>query len=149
MRIGPGAIARFPVSAPGALFYVGDCHAVQGDGEIVGNGIETSFEIEFTVRILKARKIGWPRGETSNSIFTVGNARPLDQALQHATSEMLEWLREEFGLEPIAVIVKCLFRDFVFSHRFLGVDLAKRLTGFALGGSYNLSLECLVVHFLF
>jgi amidase len=111
---GPGAIARFPVSALGALFYVGDCHAVQGDGEIVGNGIETSFEIEFTVRILKARKIGWPRGETSNSIFTVGNARPLDQALQHATSEMLEWLREEFGLEPIAashILGQCVRYD--------------------------------------
>ena len=99
---GPGAIARFPVSAPGALFYLGDCHAAQGDGEIVGNGIETSFEVEFSVRLLKGRKIGWPRGETTEFIFSVGNARPLDQALQQATSEMLDWLRTDYGLESTA-----------------------------------------------
>lgn len=111
---GPGTVARFPVSAPGALFYLGDCHAAQGDGEIVGNGIETSFEVEFTARVLKARKIGWPRGETQDDIFTIGNARPLDQALQHATSEMLEWLREDFALEAIAtshILGQCVRYD--------------------------------------
>jgi acetamidase/formamidase len=97
----PGTRAQFPVFAPGALFYLGDGHASQGDGEIVGNGIETSFEVEFAVRVLKGRGIGWPRGETLDEIFTVGNARPLDQALQHATSEMLRWLSTDFGLDPV------------------------------------------------
>ena len=87
---------------PGALFYLGDGHACQGDGEIVGTGIETSFEIEFTVRVLKGKQIGWPRGETADDIFTVGNARPLDQALQHATTEMLRWLAADFGLDATA-----------------------------------------------
>ena len=41
---------------------------------------------------LKGKTIGWPRGENADDIFTVGNARPLDQALQHATTEMLRWL---------------------------------------------------------
>jgi amidase len=99
---GAGAIVRFPVFVSGALFYLGDCHAAQGDGEIVGTGIETSCEVEFTVRLLKGLSIGWPRGETSECIFTVGNARPLDQALQHATSEMLEWLRADFRLDSLA-----------------------------------------------
>src|SRR5690606_17125059 len=52
----PGTTAWFPVSVPGALFYLGDGHACQGDGEIVGTGIETSFEMEVTFRVLK-RKI--------------------------------------------------------------------------------------------
>lgn len=95
---GPGTTAWFPVSAPGALFYLGDGHACQGDGEIVGTGVETSFEMEVTFRVLK-RKITWPRGETADDIFTVGNARPLDQALQHATTEMLAWLGEDYGLD--------------------------------------------------
>ncbi len=73
----PGTTAWFPVAVPVALFYLGDGHACQGDGEIVGTGIETSFEMEVTFRVLK-RKITWPRGETSDDIFTVGNARPLD-----------------------------------------------------------------------
>lgn len=97
----PGTTAWFPVSVPGALFYLGDGHACQGDGEIVGTGIETSFEMEVTFRVLK-RTITWPRGETAEDIFTVGNARPLDQALQHATTEMLRWLQEDYGLDPRA-----------------------------------------------
>jgi acetamidase/formamidase len=94
----PGTTAWFPVSVPGALFYLGDGHACQGDGEIVGTGIETSFEMEVTFRVLK-RKITWPRGETADDIFTIGNARPLDQALQHATTEMSRWLGEDYGLD--------------------------------------------------
>lgn len=97
----PGTTAWFPVSVPGALFYLGDGHACQGDGEIVGTGIETSFEMEVIFRVLK-RTITWPRGETATDIFTVGNARPLDQALQHATTEMLHWLGEDYGLDARA-----------------------------------------------
>ena len=31
-----GCSVSFPVFVPGALFFLGDCHAVQGDGEIAG-----------------------------------------------------------------------------------------------------------------
>ncbi len=98
----PGVTAAFPVFVPGALFHLGDGHAVQGDGEIVGTGVETSFEVEFTVRVRKGQRIGWPRGENETDIFTVGNARPLDQAVQHATSELLRWLAEEYGMDTVA-----------------------------------------------
>jgi acetamidase/formamidase len=94
-----GTTAYFPVFAPGALVHVGDGHAIQGDGEIVGTGIEISMEIHFAVRLIKGQRISWPRGENADYIFTVGNARPLDQAVQHATSEMLRWLRESYGLD--------------------------------------------------
>jgi len=93
-----GVTAYFPVFVEGALFHIGDGHAVQGDGEIVGTGIETSFEVEMGLRVIKARKIRWPRGENETHLFTVGNARPLDQATQHATTEMVRWLGE-LGLE--------------------------------------------------
>lgn len=101
-RFGPGTSVWFPVAVSGALFFLGDGHAYQGDGEIVGTGIETSFEMQFTVKVLKGRRITWPRGETATDIFTVGNARPLDQALQHATTEMLKWLGEDYGLDAKA-----------------------------------------------
>jgi len=97
----PGTTAWFPVSVAGALFYLGDGHACQGDGEITGTGIETSFEMQVTLTVLK-RTIIWPRGETDRDIFTIGNARPLDQALQHATTEMQRWLGEDYGLAPRA-----------------------------------------------
>ncbi len=100
-RFGPGTSVRFPVSAPGALFFIGDCHAVQGDGEIVGTGVETSYEVTVRLTIDK-RPINWPRGETERDIFTIGNARPLEDALQFATTEMVLWLAEDYGLDVSA-----------------------------------------------
>lgn len=100
---GPGCSVSFPVSVSGALFFLGDCHAIQGCGEISGTGVETSCEVEVRLTVEKGRTIGWPRGETADRIFTIGNARPLDQALQHATTEMAARLREEYGLSDVAV----------------------------------------------
>ncbi len=97
-----GASLYFPVFAPGALLHLGDGHAVQGDGELVGTGIEISFDVRFTVTLHKGKEIHWPRGENDAYIFTLGNARPLDQALQHATTEMLIWLQEDFGFDAYA-----------------------------------------------
>jgi amidase len=97
-----GTSFYFPVFAPGALLCLGDGHAVQGDGEVVGTGIEISFDVRFTVYLHKGKQIHWPRGENTESIFTLGNARPLDQALQHATTEMLGWLQEDYGLDAYA-----------------------------------------------
>ena len=66
---------------------------------IVGTGIEISFDAQFTVNLLKSKSIHWPRGENEHTIFTVGNARPLDQAVQHATTEMIRWLKADYGLD--------------------------------------------------
>lgn len=93
-----GVTVYLPVYEEGALFHLGDGHAVQGDGEITGTGIEVSFDVEFTVNLIKERTIGWPRAENDDYMMTVGNARPLEQALQHATTEMVKWL-EELGLQ--------------------------------------------------
>jgi amidase len=93
-----GVTVFFPVFAEGALFHLGDGHAVQGCGEIVGTGVEISLDVRFTVRVLKGKTIGWPRGESATHLFCIGNARPLDQALQHATTEMLTLLKEDYGL---------------------------------------------------
>ncbi|HZU14970.1 MAG TPA: acetamidase/formamidase family protein [Chloroflexota bacterium] len=97
--LGQGVTVYFPVFVPGALLHLGDAHAVQGDGEIVGTGVEVSCEVRFTVDLIKGRAPSWPRGENSEYIFTLGNARPLDQALQHATTEMTRWLVDEYGLD--------------------------------------------------
>jgi amidase len=99
---GPGARVWFPVAVPGALFFLGDCHAIQGDGEIVGTGVETAMEVEVRLSVVKRRAQTWPRGENAEAIFTVGNARPLEQALQHATTEMLDWLMADYGLSAVA-----------------------------------------------
>ena len=96
-------VRTLPVGMPAtSLFFLGDAHATQGDGEIVGTGIETCFEVEVRLTVEKGRKLVWPRGENETEIFSAGNARPLDQALQHATSEMLDWLESDYGLDTVA-----------------------------------------------
>jgi acetamidase/formamidase len=94
-----GTKVYFPVFAPGALFHIGDGHAVQGDGEIVGTGIEVPFDVRFTVDLVKDSSVSWPRAVDATWLMAVGNARPLDQCVQHATTEMLTWLQRDFGLD--------------------------------------------------
>jgi acetamidase/formamidase len=100
-----GVTVYFPVFVPGALLHLGDGHAIQGDGEIAGTGIEISMDVRVTVRVIKGKHISWPRGESAEHIFTVGNARPLDQCVQHATTEMLRWLQEDYGMDAIGASI--------------------------------------------
>ena len=67
----------------------------------MGTGIEISLDVQFTVKVLKGKRSYWPRGENDETIFTAGNARPLDQATQHATTEMLRWLQDDYGFDKI------------------------------------------------
>lgn len=109
-----GTTVYFPVFEPGALLFVGDGHAAQGCGEIVGSGIEISMDVRVTVRVLKGKMIGWPRGENATDIFTVGCARPLDQCVQHATTEMLKWLQADYGLDSLGanlLLAQCVRYD--------------------------------------
>ena len=109
-----GVTVYFPVFADGALFHVGDGHALQGDGEIVGSGIEVSMDVEFTVEVLKGKTISWPRAEDAEFVMAVGNARPLDQAVQHATTELMHLLAEDHGLDyraSSALLGQCIRYD--------------------------------------
>lgn len=100
-RLTAGSTVYFPVFEAGALLFLGDGHANQGDGEIVGNGIETSMDVKFTVNVIRGQTIGWPRGEDDAYIFTIGNAKPLELAVKYATTEMLRWLRHDYGLNDV------------------------------------------------
>ncbi len=59
-RIAEGATVWLPVHHPGALLYVGDGHALQGDGEPLGTAVETSMDIDFTVHLRKGGRTGRP-----------------------------------------------------------------------------------------
>ena len=67
-------------------------------GEIIGTGIEISFDVTFTVRLMKGKHICSPRAEDETHIMAVGNARPLDQCVEHASTEMIRFLEEDYGL---------------------------------------------------
>jgi amidase len=105
-EIGEGAAVLLPVYHAGAFLYLGDGHALQGDGEPTGSGIEISMEIEFTCEIRKNAKLTGPRVETADYIISIGSQpefkSSLDQSLRMATSDMLSWLIDSYQLEPWA-----------------------------------------------
>jgi amidase len=95
--IGEGATVYLPIFHNGAYFYFGDGHALQGDGEICGSGLETTMTVTFQFELIKGKKIDWPRIETSDHIMTVGSVRPLSDALRIAAVEMIEWVASDHG----------------------------------------------------
>src|SRR5437016_3244896 len=93
-----GVKLMLPVNEPGALLFVGDGHARQGEGEVAGTGLETSMDVDFTVDVIKKKAIGWPRLETDTHVMVLGSARPLLEAFQHATTELQKWLMADYGM---------------------------------------------------
>ena len=105
-RINEGATVFLPVYHPGGLLFVGDGHALQGDGEATGTGIETSLDVEVVVDLKKGAKLTGPRVETDQEIISIGSqpefASALDNGLKIATTDMVQWLTNDYGLEPWA-----------------------------------------------
>jgi len=93
-----GVTVMLPVNEPGALLFFGDGHALQGEGEVVGTGLETSMDVEFSVAVVKKSPIQWPRLENDTHIMVLGSERSLIEALQQATSELHRWLMQDYGL---------------------------------------------------
>jgi len=98
-----GATVYLPVSVPGALLYVGDGHAAQGDGELNGNALETSMDVEFTVDVIPGKGVRGPRVESATHIMAMGLAGSLDDAFREATASMAGWLTDEYKLTPSEV----------------------------------------------
>ena len=96
-----GTTVYLPVFHEGAYFYFGDGHALQGDGEICGSGLETTMDVTLQFDLIKGRKIRWPRMEDAQDIMVAGSARPLVDAFRIAQVELIEWLVDEYGFEKI------------------------------------------------
>ena len=99
-EISDGATVYLPVSNPGALLYLGDAHALQGDGELNGNALETSMDVEFTVDVIAGKGLPGPRVETASEIMSLGLSGSLDDAFREATSNMAGWLMSDYKLTP-------------------------------------------------
>ncbi len=102
-EIAEGATVYLPVSVPGALLYLGDGHAAQGDGELNGNALETSMDVEFTVDVIPGKRPPGPRVESATHIMAAGYAGSLDECFREATENMAEWLIDSYKLTPSEV----------------------------------------------
>jgi acetamidase/formamidase len=97
-RIREGTVVYLPVFQKGALLFVGDGHAVQGDGELTGNALETSLDLEFRVELIRGESAGAVRAEDAESRMAMGIGGSLNDALQQATTNMARWLERDFRL---------------------------------------------------
>ena len=93
-----GATIYLPVFVDGALLMMGDIHAAQGHGEIIGGGIETSGKIQCTITAIKGGTIPAPRLRDDSHLTAIGVAGELRAAVQEAYAHLLDWLTEGFGL---------------------------------------------------
>ena len=98
-EIKEGATVYLPIFHEGALFYFGDGHAVQGEGEIAGTGLEATMDVILQFDLIKDKPIDWPRIEDDEFIMVVGSARPLIDAFRLAHVELIEWLEEDYGFD--------------------------------------------------
>ncbi|MBL8237898.1 MAG: acetamidase/formamidase family protein [Bryobacterales bacterium] len=97
-----GTTVLLPVFHAGALLFFGDGHALQGDGEAIGSGVETSLDVTITVTLRKKTNLASVRAETADYVISIGSKpdATLNQTLDLALADMLRWLIEETGMEP-------------------------------------------------
>lgn len=95
--MGPDAVVYLPVSAPGGLLYLGDCHAIQGDGELCGVALEIPATVEVQIDLIKDYPLAWPRLENETSLMAIGSARPLEDAARIAYRELVRWVAALLG----------------------------------------------------
>jgi amidase len=95
-----GTTIYLPVFAQGALLFIGDGHAAQGDGELTGDALETSMDVEFTVDLIRFQSTEAPRAEDPEYLMSSGIANSLSEALQASTTQLVNWLQRDYKVDP-------------------------------------------------
>jgi acetamidase/formamidase len=102
-----GNTVHLPVNVRGALLYIGDGHAAQGDAEVCGVAAEVPTSGVLTVGLIKGRSVSTPRIENGEWLMSVGSARPMEDAARIAFYDLVTWLSQEHGLDRMAAYQLC------------------------------------------
>ena len=133
--VAPGAIIYLPVNKAGGYLYLGDCHAIQGDGELCGVAMEMPATVELQVDLIKGHGNGWPQLETEDVMMFIGSARPLEDAARIAYRELVRWLAAETGQSEtdaymlLTMCGKVRLGNMVDPKYTLGASIAKTYVG--------------------
>jgi acetamidase/formamidase len=98
--VAPGNQVLLPIHHPGALFYLGDVHASQGDTEFTGTAAETMATVRVKLDVLKGKRVPWLRILKPDALVAVYAYRPLEVAVETATVYLMDWLINDFGFTP-------------------------------------------------
>lgn len=111
--IRPGTRTLIPCYHKGALLYVGDVHACQGDTEFYGTAMEARSAVTIRCRVIKGRSRPFVRLEKEESLIALACARPLEEAVWRASIQLMEWLIEDYGCsERMAYLLLGVNPDF-------------------------------------
>lgn len=100
-KIGAGTVLYLPVAVPGALLSMGDLHALMGDGEVFGCGMEIAGTVTVRVSVLKENPIPTPFLITRDAVITIQSAATVFEAGKTAARLMEEFVRRVTGLEEV------------------------------------------------
>ncbi|MBL8642307.1 MAG: acetamidase/formamidase family protein, partial [Rhodospirillaceae bacterium] len=100
-----GVTLYLPVWHTGALIFLGDAHARQAHGEVAGQGLETSMDVEFQVTLIKNQILTQPWAENADYVMVSGIAGSMQGALQRATTGLSTWLKRTYQLDDSEVAV--------------------------------------------
>ena len=126
-RLGIGSSLYLPVQVPGALFYSGDPHCAQGNGEVALTAIECSLTPTFELVLHKEMPLEQPMGETKDAWIAVGLDEDLDEAMKESVRESLRIVNSEYELtEQDALLLGSAAIDFEVSQV---VDIVKGIHG--------------------
>ena len=98
-----GVTLYLPVNVLGALLFLGDGHAAQGAGELTGDALETSMDMEFTVDLQVGNAPNNPRFENADYLMASGIAGSIDDAFKAATTNLVRWLEKRYDLNAAEV----------------------------------------------
>jgi acetamidase/formamidase len=100
-----GTTLYFPVFHPGALLGMGDGHAAMGDGEVVGSGLETSMDVDFSVEVIPGDASAQVRAETKDYLIAFGVTGSVPESIQVSTSELAKWVKHKYHLSDSEVAI--------------------------------------------
>jgi amidase len=104
-KITENTIMYFPLSVPGALFALGDLHAIMGDGEISGTGLEVAGEVQVQLEVIKGLKLNNPVLENENSYAAIASSSILDEAVSKSVNDMFDIVTNRIGLLDTDVVM--------------------------------------------
>jgi acetamidase/formamidase len=126
-HIGEGTSLYLPVQVPGALFYSGDPHCAQANGEVALTAIECSLTPTFELVVHKDMKLETPMAQTPEAWLAIGLDKDLDEAMKKSVRESLRIIEEKYGLtKQDALLLGSAAIDFEVSQV---VDIVKGIHG--------------------
>jgi amidase len=96
--LGVGTSISFRAQVDGALIAIGDVHALMGEGELMGTGIETGSRVVVSVfRAAEISDSSWPLHETKTDYAVVVSDDSLDSSIQIATHAAISFVTNMTG----------------------------------------------------